>query len=60
MVRLGNGAAQEDRGARDRGDGRVQRAPVGEVVVVDLSALQGNEVSFACGMNMLKGKVLVQ
>ena len=37
-----------------------KKLPVGEVVVVDLSALKGNEVSFACGMNMLKGKVLVQ
>jgi hypothetical protein len=37
-----------------------KKLPVGEVVVVDLSDLKGNEVSFACGMNMYKGKVLVQ
>ena len=37
-----------------------KKLPVGEVVVVDLSDMKGSEVSFACGMNMYKGKVLVQ
>jgi len=37
-----------------------KKLPVGEVVVVDLSDLRGSEVSFACGMNMYRGKVLVQ
>ncbi|MEO6051660.1 MAG: cupredoxin domain-containing protein [Pyrinomonadaceae bacterium] len=37
-----------------------KKLPVGEVVVVDLSDLKSNEVSFACGMNMYKGKVSVQ
>ncbi|MEJ7622356.1 MAG: cupredoxin domain-containing protein [Pyrinomonadaceae bacterium] len=37
-----------------------KKLPVGEVVVVDLSDMNDSEVSFACGMNMYKGKVLVQ
>ncbi|HRH42616.1 MAG TPA: cupredoxin domain-containing protein, partial [Pyrinomonadaceae bacterium] len=37
-----------------------KKLPVGEVVVADLKDLKSNELSFACGMNMLKGKVLVQ
>lgn len=37
-----------------------KKLPVGEVVVADLTDLKNNELSFACGMNMLKGKVLVQ
>lgn len=37
-----------------------KKLPVGELVVVDLGQVKGNELSFACGMNMLKGKVLVQ
>jgi Cupredoxin-like domain len=37
-----------------------KKLPVGEVVVADLKDLKNNELSFACGMNMLKGKVLVQ
>lgn len=37
-----------------------KKLPVGELVVVDLGEVKGNELSFACGMNMLKGKVLVQ
>ncbi len=37
-----------------------KKLPVGEVVVVDLSELKASEVTFACGMNMYKGKVLVQ
>lgn len=36
-----------------------KKLPVGELVVVDLKDLKSNEISFACGMNMLKGKVLV-
>ena len=37
-----------------------RKLPVGEVVTVEIASLKGNEVSFACGMNMFKGKVLVQ
>ncbi len=37
-----------------------KKLPVGEVVVVDLSDLKASEVSFACGMGMYKGKILVQ
>lgn len=37
-----------------------KKLPVGELVVVDLGEIKGTELSFACGMNMLKGKVLVQ
>ncbi len=36
-----------------------KKLPVGEVVTVELKDLKSNEISFACGMNMLKGKVLV-
>lgn len=35
--------------------------PVGEVVLVDLpNSLKGNTISFACGMGMMKGKILVK
>lgn len=36
-----------------------KKLPVGEVVTVELKDLKTNEVSFACGMDMLKGKVIV-
>lgn len=36
------------------------KLPVGEVVVVDLGDLKGSEVSFACGMGMYKGNIVVQ
>lgn len=36
-----------------------KKLPVGEVVVVDLSEVKGSEFSFACGMGMLSGKVVV-
>ena len=35
------------------------KLPVGELVTVELKDLKGNEVSFACGMNMFKGKVVI-
>ncbi len=35
-----------------------KKLPVGEVVTIELKDLKSNEISFACGMNMLKGKVL--
>ena len=37
-----------------------QRLPVGETVLVEFTPTDSGEISFACGMNMLKGKVLVQ
>lgn len=37
-----------------------KKLPVGAVVTVEVESLKNNEVSFACGMNMFKGKVLVQ
>ncbi len=38
-----------------------KKLPVGEVVLVDLpNSLKGNTLNFACGMDMLKGKILVQ
>lgn len=36
-----------------------KKLPVGEVVVVDLGDVKGKEVSFACGMDMYKGKVVL-
>ncbi len=38
-----------------------KQLPVGEVVLVDLpNSLKGNTINFACGMDMLKGNILVQ
>ncbi len=38
-----------------------KKLPVGELVLVDLpNSLKGNTINFACGMDMLKGKILVQ
>lgn len=38
-----------------------KQLPVGEVVLVDLpDSLKGNTIDFACGMNMLKGKIIIQ
>lgn len=35
--------------------------PVGEVVLIDLpDSLKGNTISFACGMGMMKGKIIVE
>lgn len=35
--------------------------PVGEVVIIDLpNTLKDNTIEFACGMNMLKGKIIIQ
>lgn len=36
-----------------------KKLPVGELVVVDLGEVKGKEISFGCGMDMLKGKVVV-
>lgn len=37
-----------------------KKLPVGEVVVVEIPDLKTNEVSFACGMGMMSGKILVR
>ena len=37
-----------------------RKLPVGEMVSVEISPQESGEISFACGMGMLKGKVLVQ
>jgi plastocyanin len=34
--------------------------PLGQVVIVDIPAEKAGEFSFACGMNMLKGQVMVE
>lgn len=33
--------------------------PVGETVLVEFTPAAAGDITFACGMNMLKGKVLV-
>jgi hypothetical protein len=37
-----------------------KKLPVGEVVTVDIPENKTGEINFACGMNMLKGKIIVQ
>lgn len=37
-----------------------KKLPVGETVAVEINSQESGEISFACGMGMLKGKVLVQ
>jgi len=37
-----------------------KRLRVGETVLVEFTPEEAGEISFACGMNMMKGKVLVQ
>ena len=37
-----------------------QKLPVGEVVLIDIPKAKTGEITFACGMNMFKGKVIVQ
>ncbi len=37
-----------------------RKLPVGETVLVEFTPTEAGEISFACGMNMMKGKVLVQ
>jgi len=37
-----------------------QKLPVGEVVLIDIPTDKTGEFSFACGMNMYKGKLIVQ
>jgi hypothetical protein len=37
-----------------------KKLPVGETVLVEFTPQDSGEISFACGMNMMKGKVLVQ
>ena len=37
-----------------------KQLPVGETVLVEVKAPESGEISFACGMNMYKGKVIVQ
>lgn len=36
-----------------------RKLPVGEVVLVEFTPKEAGDISFACGMNMLKGKVVV-
>jgi hypothetical protein len=40
--------------------GIAKKLPVGETVLVELGPQEAGELSFACGMQMLKGKILVQ
>jgi len=37
-----------------------KKLPVGETVLVEITPQESGELAFACGMDMLKGKVLVQ
>ena len=37
-----------------------KKLPVGETVLVEINPTESGELAFACGMDMLKGKVLVQ
>jgi hypothetical protein len=37
-----------------------KKLPVGETVLVEFTPQDSGEISFACGMDMMKGKVLVQ
>lgn len=37
-----------------------KKLPVGEVVVIDIPTDKAGEISFACGMDMFKGKIIVQ
>jgi hypothetical protein len=37
-----------------------QKLPVGEVVLIDIPNDKTGEINFACGMNMFKGKVVIQ
>jgi len=37
-----------------------KKLPVGKTVIVEFTPNESGELSFACGMNMMKGKVLVQ
>jgi plastocyanin len=37
-----------------------RKLPVGETVLVEIAPTEAGEISFACGMDMMKGKILVQ
>jgi hypothetical protein len=37
-----------------------KKLPVGEVVTVDIPTEKSDEISFSCGMNMMKGKIIIQ
>jgi hypothetical protein len=37
-----------------------KKLPVGEVVTVDIPTEKSGEINFTCGMNMMKGKVVIQ
>ncbi len=37
-----------------------KKLPVGEVVTVDIPTDKTGEINFACGMNMLKGRIVIQ
>ena len=36
-----------------------KKLPVGETVLVEFTPTESGEISFACGMNMMKGKIVV-
>ncbi len=37
-----------------------KQLPVGETVLVEISPLESGEISFACGMDMMQGKIIIQ
>jgi len=37
-----------------------KKLPVGETVLVEFTPQEAGDISFACGMNMMKGKILAQ
>lgn len=37
-----------------------KKLPVGETVAVEINPADSGEIAFACGMGMMKGKILVQ
>jgi hypothetical protein len=43
-----------------KGANLTKKLPVGKVVTIDIPNMQGKEISFACGMDMYKGKVVIQ
>lgn len=37
-----------------------KKLPVGKVVLIDVPTAKTGEISFACGMDMMKGKIVIQ
>ncbi|CAN5838574.1 hypothetical protein BH20ACI4_BH20ACI4_23500 [soil metagenome] len=37
-----------------------KKLPVGEVVTIDIPTEKSGEINFTCGMNMMKGKIIIQ